>query len=85
MAKSKKTWPGKADLHTLRQPGSYPGVEDHAALELARAIHAAEDTFCVTSWSAQVRAETFYNENGLAATLDEITRLEKLRLPDADN
>lgn len=75
----------KADLRTLRAPGSYPGVEDGAALRLARAIHAAEDTHCVTSWSAQERAMDYFNANGLAATLDECERLEALRLPDADN
>lgn len=75
----------KADLRTLHQPGSYPGVEDRAALRLARAIHASESTHCVTSWSAQERAQDFFNEHGLARTLDECERLEALRLPDADN
>ena len=75
----------KADLRTLREPGSYPNVEDKAARQLARAIHAAESTSCVTSWSAQERAQDFFNEHGLSATLDEIFKLEALRLPDADN
>jgi len=75
----------KADLHTLREPGTYSNVEDKAALRLARAIHASESTHCVTSWSAQERAETYFNKHGLAATLDECERLEALRLPDAEN
>jgi len=73
----------KADLRTLQQPGSYPSVENRAALQLARAIHRAEDTHCVTSWSAQERAESYYNEHGLGATLDETRRLEGLALEGA--
>jgi hypothetical protein len=75
----------KADLRKLHPAGSYPNVEDKAARELARAIHAAESTDVATSWSAQERAEAFFNKHGLAATLDECRRLEALRLPDADN
>lgn len=75
----------KADLRTLHPAGSYPNTEDRAALRLARAIHAAEDTHCVTSWSAQERAQDYFNEHGLSATLDECERLEALRLPDASN
>lgn len=54
-------------------------------MQLARAIHASEDTHCVTSWSAQERAQDFFNTHGLGATLDECRRLEALRLPGADN
>ena len=75
----------KADLRTLHPAGSYPNTEDSCALRLARAIHAAESTSCVTSWSAQERAEDYYNAHGLARALDECERLEALRLPDADN
>jgi hypothetical protein len=75
----------KANLQTLHPAGSYPGVEDSAALRLARAIHANESTHCVTSWSAQARAMDFFNTHGLVATLDEAERLEALRLPGADN
>lgn len=69
--------PRKADLRTLRQPGTYLGVEDKAALQLACAIHRAESTdrSISASWSAQERAQDFYNAHGLAATLDEISRL----------
>uniref|UniRef100_A0A6H1ZV39 Uncharacterized protein n=1 Tax=viral metagenome TaxID=1070528 RepID=A0A6H1ZV39_9ZZZZ len=77
--------PRKADLHTLREPGTYPNVEDKAALRLARAIHASESTSWVTSWSAQERAEAYFNEHGLYDTLGECERLEALRLPDAEN
>jgi len=73
----------KADLRKLHPAGHYPGVEDRAALRLARAIHAAESTHCSISWSAQERAQDFFNEHGLASTLDECERLEALRLPGA--
>ena len=75
----------KADLHTMREVGTVPNVEDRAALRLARAIHYAEDTHCVVSWSAQERAEAFFNKYGMGATLDECERLESLRLPGADD
>jgi len=75
----------KADLHTMREVGTVPNTEDRAALRLARAIHAAEDTHCVTSWSAQERAQDYFNKYGLGATLDECERLEALRLPGAKN
>jgi hypothetical protein len=76
---------GKADLRTLRPIGSYPGTDDSCALRLARAIHAAESTHCVTSWSAQERAEAYHNAHGLASALDECKRLEAIRLPNANN
>lgn len=72
-----------ADLRTLRMPGTTPNTADRAALRLARAIHYAESTHCVTSWSAQERAESYYNMHGLAATLDEAARLEACPLPPA--
>lgn len=75
----------KANLRKLHPAGSYPGVEDKAALQLARAIHASRDAHCVTSWSAQEEAQDYFNEHDLAATLDECERLETLRLPGADN
>jgi hypothetical protein len=37
-----------------------------------------ESDSAILSWSAQERAETFYNTRGLAATLDEATRLERI-------
>ena len=77
--------PRKADLHTLREPGTYSGVENRATMRLAYAIHAAESTHCVTSWSAQERAEAYFNKHGLYDTLGECERLEALRLPDAEN
>ena len=73
----------KADLHKQHDAGHYPNTEDKAARELAMAIHVSEDVHCVVSWSAQERAQDFFNEHGLAATLDEITRLKPLRLPGA--
>jgi len=75
----------KADLRTLHPAGTYSNTEDSCARRLARAIHAAESTCCSTSWSAQERAQDYFNEHGLARALDECERLEALRLPDADN
>jgi len=71
----------QADLRKLHPAGTYLGVEDKAALELARAIHASRSTRCVTSWEAQEEGMAYFNEHGLGATLDECTRLEALRLP----
>ena len=61
--------------------GGVPPTDERVVLKLARAIHAAEDVHCVTSWSAQARAVAFYNEHGFAAALAESFRLEALRLP----
>ena len=73
----------KADLRTLHQPGTYLGTEDRAALDLACAMHRAESTdrSIDASWSAQERAQNYFNEHGLAATLDEMFRLRALALP----
>lgn len=73
----------KVDLRILREPGTYPSVEEKATLELARAIHRAESTDVSTSWSAQERAMEFANSHTLGETLDEMFRLEKLALPGA--
>jgi hypothetical protein len=73
----------KANLRTLHDVGHYSGVEDKAARELAMAIHVSESTSCAVSWEAQQRGQDYFNEHGLAATLDEIFRLEPLKLPDA--
>lgn len=67
--------PRKADLRTLRESGTYLGTEDKAALALARAIHASESSDVSISWSAQERAQEFFNQHGLEKTLDEIVRL----------
>jgi hypothetical protein len=80
-----KVNPRKANLRKLHPSGTYLNTEDSCAHRLASAIHAAESTSCVTSWSAQERAEAFYNANGLARSLDECERFEALRLVDADN
>ena len=73
----------KADLHKQPDAGHYPNVEDKAARELSMAIHVSESTHCVVSWEAQKRAQDYFNEHGLGATLDEIARLEPLKLPGA--
>jgi hypothetical protein len=70
----------KADLRELHQVGTYLGVEDKAAHQLASAIHYAESKHCVISWSAQERAMEYFNTHGLGATLDEMFRLEGLAL-----
>ena len=69
--------PRRADLRKLGTPGEVPGTEDRAAFRLARAIHASESTDVATSWSAQERAQDFFNAHGLARTLDECERLER--------
>jgi hypothetical protein len=73
----------KADLHKQHQIGHYPNVEDSAARDLAMAIHVSESEHCVVSWEAQQRGQDYFNEHGLAATIDEINRLKPLRLPNA--
>lgn len=73
----------KANLHAQHEVGHYSNTEDKAARELAMSIHVSESTSCVVSWNAQQRGEDFFNENGLIATLDEIARLDKLKLPGA--
>jgi len=73
----RKLKPRRADLRKLGTPGEVPGTEDRAALRLARAIHRSESTDVATSWSAQERAQDFFNAHGLARTLDECERLER--------
>lgn len=72
--------PRKADLRKIHPPGTYPSVEDKAALQLSSEYSYADnpDAACV-SWAAQERAMNFYNKHGLAATLDEIFRLRASR------
>lgn len=72
------------NLRALHAPGHVSNVPDRAARRLARAIHFAESTCVAVSWSAQERAEMFYNQHGLSAALTEAARLEALQLPDAD-
>jgi hypothetical protein len=63
--------------------GGVPGPEVRAIQELARAIHRSASTDVSVSWPAQERARTYFNEHGLAATLDEARRLDALALPGA--
>jgi hypothetical protein len=72
----------KVNLATLGVPGTTPDHEERAARRLARAMHWSESTDVAISWSAQERAQDFYNANGLAATLNEARRLEALALPE---
>lgn len=76
--------PRPADLRQLHPAGTTPNTEDRAARRLARAIHNAESTNVATSWSAQERAQDFYNAHGMVKTLNECLRLEALALPDVD-
>jgi hypothetical protein len=71
----------QADLHTQHQAGHHPNTEDRAAMHLASSIHYSESDHCVISWDAQKRAQDFFNSKGLAATLDEITRLAPIAYP----
>ena len=73
----------KADLHTQHDVGHDPNTEDSAALDLSMAIHVSESTNSIVSWDAQQRAQDYFNEHGLADTLDEILRLAPLKLPGA--
>jgi len=66
----------KADL-MAHMPGEVPLPEERAVLQLAHAIHRAESSDAVTSWSAQERAMDFFNTHGLGATLDRMFELEK--------
>jgi hypothetical protein len=63
--------------------GGVPGPEVRAVQDLARAIHRSESTACSVSWPAQEQARAYFNEHGLAATLDEARRLGTLALPGA--
>jgi hypothetical protein len=72
----------KVDLRREMRPdrvGAYPSVEVKLVLELATAIHEAESDGAAVSWSAQERAQVFYNEHGFVAALDEKLRLEAIR------
>lgn len=71
----------KVNLRELKQPGTYPSVEEKVTLELATAIHRSESTDCSISWSAQERAQEFANSHDLGEVLDEKFRLEDLALP----
>lgn len=64
--------------------GAVPGPDVRCTLRLARAIHRAESTSCVTSWPAQERALAYYNAHGLGAALDECARLEAIPLASED-
>jgi hypothetical protein len=71
----------QVNLAELGEVGTYPGVEEKAARELACAIHYAESRDCSVSWSAQERAQAFANTHDLAEVLDEMFRLRALALP----
>lgn len=56
--------------------GDVPGPDIRAVFLLARAYQQVEDPdAAATSWVNQEKAETFFDANGLAATLDEAVRL----------
>ena len=74
----------KANLRKLHPTGHDPNVEDKAAMKLARAIHCSESTGSAVSWSAQERAQDYFNTNGLGATLVEAQRFEGMRIEDAN-
>lgn len=73
-----------ADLRTLRQPGEYLNLHDKLALELATAIHESESDDCAVSWSAQERAQNYFNTHGFIKTLDELFRVKALKRPTSD-
>lgn len=55
--------------------GQVPGPHVRAVMALASAIHRAEGNGCSVSWPTQEKAREFFNEHGMAATLDECRRL----------
>ena len=67
------------DLGAIKPIGSYPSVEEKAAMELAEAIHYSRSTDSAVSLAAQEEAQSFINTRGLAATLDEIRQYAKAR------
>lgn len=69
----------KVDLGRLDPPGTYDDLHHKLARQLAYAMHCAESDDVAVSWSAQERAQAFFNAHGFEATLDELLRLEALR------
>lgn len=69
----------KVDFSRLEKPGSYDDVQTKAARQLAREIHWSESDDVAISWSALERAQAFYNEHGLADTLDKMFDLKAAR------
>ena len=55
--------------------GQVPGPHVRAIMALSSAINRSEGNGCSVSWEMQERARAFYNEHGMAATLDECRRL----------
>lgn len=55
--------------------GQVPGPHVRAIMSLSSAINRSEGNRCSVSWEMQERARAFYNEHGMAATLDECRRL----------
>ena len=57
-------------------PGEVPLPEERAVLMLSSAIEAArEPGYSVVSWASQEEAMQYFNEHGLAETLDRIVEL----------
>lgn len=69
----------QVDFRDLKPAGSYPSVEEKAALELAREIHWSRSDAVAVSWEAQEEAQNFINEHGLAKTLDRMFEIRKKR------
>jgi predicted GNAT family N-acyltransferase len=74
----------RANVNDPSQIGRVPGPDIRCVLELARAIHRAENTSRAISWSAQERAQDFYNTHGMYDALTEMFRLQAIEVEGAD-
>ena len=68
----------KVDMSALKEPGTFADTDERLALELAIEKHYSESTSCAVSWDAQIWAQDYYNNNGMAEALDELFRLKAL-------
>ena len=68
----------QVNLRELKQPGSYPSLEEKLVLELATEYQRAEDPdYAVVSWANQEKAMAYCNTNGFVATLDHMLQLRE--------
>ena len=68
----------RVDLTELKEPGTYPSVEEKVTLELAREIHRSDPNAGVAiSWPAQQEAMDYFNKHGFTETLDRMLKLRE--------
>jgi hypothetical protein len=68
----------KVDMSVLKGAGTFADTDERLVLELAIEKHYSESASCAVSWEAQLWAQDYYNNNGMAEALDELFRLEAL-------